>query len=404
MFTVEKIRNDFPILTQQINNQPLVYLDSAATSQKPQSVITATEVFYTEQNANVHRGRHTLSEQATTAYEQTRDKVAHYFNVQSREIVWTKGATEALNLIANGLTEQLDKNSSIVITPLEHHANIVPWQQLALKTGAKLHILPLEPDATLNVAACVEFLDQVKPSVLTLTHASNALGNITNLSPLLSAVKDFNTITIVDGAQGAMHLQPDLKTLDCDFYVFSAHKMLGPTGVGGLYGKYERLNALQPYQTGGEMIETVSLLQSTFRDAPAKFEAGTPNIAGVIGFSAALDYLTALDKKAVYDYEQMLFNYVVDKLNDIDGITIYSNLEHNIGTICFNYRDEHPFDIATLLDGFGVAVRSGHHCTQPLMAHLGINGSVRASFCFYNTHQDIDIFINALHECIALLD
>jgi cysteine desulfurase/selenocysteine lyase len=404
MFTVEKIRADFPILTQQINNQSLVYLDSAATSQKPQSVIAATEVFYTEQNANVHRGRHTLSEQATTAYEQARDKVAHYFNVQTREIVWTRGATEALNLIANGLTEQLDKNSSIVITPLEHHANIVPWQQLALKTGAKLHILPLEADATFNIPACIEFLDQVKPSVLTLTHASNALGNITNLSPLLSAVKDFNTITVIDGAQGAMHLQPDLNTLDCDFYVFSAHKMLGPTGIGGLYGKYERLNALQPYQTGGEMIETVSLLQSTFRDAPAKFEAGTPNIAGVIGFSAALDYLAALDMKAVYDYEQMLFNYAVDKLNDIDGITIYSNLEQNIGTICFNYKDEHPFDIATLLDGFGVAVRSGHHCTQPLMAHLGINGSVRASFCFYNTFQDIDIFINALHECIALLD
>lgn len=404
MFTVEKIRADFPILTQQINNQPLVYLDSAATSQKPQSVIAATEMFYTEQNANVHRGRHTLSEQATTAYEQTRDKVAHYFNVQSREIVWTKGATEALNLIANGLTEQLDKNSSIVITPLEHHANIVPWQQLALKTGAKLHILPLEADATFNMPTCIEFLKQVKPSVLALTHASNALGNITNLSPLLSAVEEFNTITVVDGAQGAMHLQPDLSTLDCDFYVFSAHKMLGPTGVGGLYGKYERLNALQPYQTGGEMIETVSLLQSTFRDAPAKFEAGTPNIAGVIGFSAALDYLAALDKKAVYDYEKVLFNYVVNKLNEIDGITIYSNLDHNIGTICFNYKDEHPFDIATLLDGFGVAVRSGHHCTQPLMAHLGINGSVRASFCFYNTHQDIDIFINALHECIALLD
>ncbi|MDN3377888.1 MULTISPECIES: SufS family cysteine desulfurase [unclassified Pseudoalteromonas] len=404
MFAVEKIRADFPILTQQVNNQPLVYLDSAATSQKPQSVITATELFYSQQNANVHRGRHSLSEQATTAYEQTRDKVAQYFNVQSREIVWTKGATEALNLIANGLIEQLDKNSSIVITPLEHHANIVPWQQLALKTGAKLHVLPLEADATLNIAACVEFLKKVKPSVLTLTHASNALGNITNLSPLLSAVKEFNTITVVDGAQGAMHLQPDLNKLDCDFYVFSAHKMLGPTGVGGLYGKYERLNALQPYQTGGEMIETVSLLQSTFRNAPAKFEAGTPNIAGVIGFSAAIDYLAALDKNAAYDYEQRLFNYAVSELNDINGITIYSNLEHNIGTICFNYKDEHPFDIATLLDGFGVAVRSGHHCTQPLMAHLGINGSVRASFCFYNTHQDIDIFINALHECIALLD
>lgn len=404
MFAVEKIRADFPILTQQINNKPLVYLDSAATSQKPQSVIAATELFYTQQNANVHRGRHSLSEQATTAYEKARDKVAQYFNVQSREIVWTKGATEALNLIACGLTEQLDKNSSIVITPLEHHANIVPWQQLALKTGAKLHILPLEADATFNMSACIEFLKQVKPTVLALTHASNALGNITNLSPLLSTVKGFNTITVVDGAQGAMHLQPDLNILDCDFYVFSAHKMLGPTGVGGLYGKYERLNALQPYQTGGEMIETVSLFNSTFRDAPAKFEAGTPNIAGVIGFSAALDYLFSLDKNAAYDYEQGLFNYAVNKLNEIDGITIYSNLEHNIGTICFNYKDEHPFDIATLLDGFGVAVRSGHHCTQPLMTHLGINGSVRASFCFYNTHQDIDIFINALHECIALLD
>ncbi|MCQ8876662.1 SufS family cysteine desulfurase [Pseudoalteromonas shioyasakiensis] len=404
MFTVEKIRADFPILTQQINNQPLVYLDSAATSQKPQSVITATERFYTQQNANVHRGRHTLSEQATSAYEAARDKIARYFNVQSREIVWTKGATESINLVANGLSQQLDKNSSIVISPLEHHANIVPWQQLAMKTGASLHVLPIQSNATININACVKFLKSVKPTVFAITHASNALGNITNLGPLLRTVDEFNTITLIDGAQSAMHLQPNLQSLDCDFYVFSAHKMLGPTGIGGLYGKYERLNSLLPNQTGGEMIESVSLTHSTFRDAPGKFEAGTPNIAGVLGFAAAIDYLNSLDKVAVHAHEQMLFSYAMSKLNNIDGIKIYSDIDSNIGTICFNYKDEHPFDIATLLDGYGVAVRSGHHCTQPLMTHLGINGSVRASFAFYNTVQDIDAFIKALQESIALLD
>lgn len=404
MFAVEKVRADFPILTQQINNQPLVYLDSAATTQKPQSVITATERFYTQQNANVHRGRHTLSEQATSAYEAARDKIAGYFNVHSREIVWTKGATESINLVANGLSQQLDKNSSIVISPLEHHANIVPWQQLAMKTRASLHVLPIQSNATININTCVEFLKSVKPTVFAITHASNALGNITNLVPLLRAVDEFNTITLIDGAQSAMHLQPNLQSLNCDFYVFSAHKMLGPTGIGGLYGKYEQLNALLPYQTGGEMIESVSLTHSKFRDAPSKFEAGTPNIAGVVGFAAAIDYLNSLDKAAVHAHEQMLFSYAISKLKNIDGIKIYSDIDNNIGTICFNYKDEHPFDLATLLDGYGVAVRSGHHCTQPLMTHLGINGSVRASFAFYNTVQDIDAFIKALQESIALLD
>ena len=404
MFAVEKIRADFPLLTQKINDQPLVYLDSAATSQKPLSVISATLQFYSQQNANVHRGRHTLSEQATTAYEHTREKVADFFNVQSKEIVWTKGATESINLIANGLINQLDKNSSIVISPLEHHANIVPWQQLAQITGATLHSLPLNVDATINTIECVKFLKQIKPTILSITHASNALGNITDIAPLINAVKEFNAITVIDGAQSAMHLQPDLSALDCDFFVFSAHKMLGPTGLGGLYGRYERLNTLSIYQTGGEMIETVTLTHSTFRDAPAKFEAGTPNIAGVIGFSAAIDYLNTLDKRATFEHEQTVFNYALTELSKINGITIYSNVNHNIGTLCFNFKDEHPFDIATLLDGYGVAVRSGHHCTQPLMAHLGINGSVRASFAFYNTLQDVDIFIEALQNCIALLD
>ncbi|HEA16983.1 MAG TPA: SufS family cysteine desulfurase [Pseudoalteromonas prydzensis] len=404
MFDVEKIRADFPALTQLINEQPLVYLDSAATTQKPLAVITATEQFYARNNANVHRGRHTLSEQATHAYEQARATVADFFNIAVNELVWTKGATEAINLVANGLTEQLNSNATIVISALEHHANIVPWQQLAKRTGATLLALPLQQNGRFNIQQCVEFIQQHKPTVLAITHASNALGNITPLETILHAAKQQNTITLVDGAQAALHLQPDLQQLDCDFYVFSAHKMLGPTGLGGLYGRYEKLNSLSVYQTGGEMIETVTLTAATFRQAPAKFESGTPNIAAVIAFAHAIEYLNALDTTNVYAHEQAIFNYAAEKLQAIDGITIYSDLKSNIGTLCFNYKDEHPYDIATLLDGFGIAVRSGHHCTQPLMQHLAINGSVRASFAFYNNHQDVDLFIAALQACIALLD
>ncbi|MFU2508978.1 aminotransferase class V-fold PLP-dependent enzyme [Pseudoalteromonas sp. ASV78] len=404
MFDVEKIRADFPALAQLINEQPLVYLDSAATTQKPLAVITATEQFYARNNANVHRGRHTLSEQATHAYEQARATVADFFNIAVNELVWTKGATEAINLVANGLTEQLNSNATIVISALEHHANIVPWQQLAKRTGATLLALPLQQNGRFNIQQCVEFIQQHKPTVLAITHASNALGNITALETILHAAKQQNTITLVDGAQAALHLQPDLQQLNCDFYVFSAHKMLGPTGLGGLYGRYQKLNSLSVYQTGGEMIETVTLTAATFRQAPAKFESGTPNIAAVIAFAHAIEYLNALDTTNVYAHEQAIFNYAAEKLQAIDGITIYSDLKSNIGTLCFNYKDEHPYDIATLLDGFGIAVRSGHHCAQPLMQHLGINGSVRASFAFYNNHQDVDLFIAALQACIALLD
>ncbi|CAM4297143.1 aminotransferase class V-fold PLP-dependent enzyme [Pseudoalteromonas ostreae] len=404
MLDVEKIRAEFPALSQLINEQPLVYLDSAATTQKPLAVITATEQFYARNNANVHRGRHTLSEQATLAYEQARAIVAGFFNIAVSELVWTKGATEAINLVANGLTEQLNIHSTIVISALEHHANIVPWQQLARRTGATLLALPLQPNGRFNTGQCVEFIEQHKPTVLAITHASNALGNITPLEAILHAAKQQNTITLVDGAQAALHLQPDLQQLDCDFYVFSAHKMLGPTGLGGLYGRYDRLNSLSVYQTGGEMIESVTLAKTVFRQAPAKFESGTPNIAAVIAFAHAIKYLKALDTANVYVHEQAIFNYAAKKLQAIDGITIYSDLKSNIGTLSFNYKDEHPYDIATLLDGYGVAVRSGHHCAQPLMQHLGIKGSVRASFAFYNNRQDIDLFIAALQECIALLD
>lgn len=403
-FNINKIRNDFPTLKQQINANPLAYLDSAATTQKPQSVIDAINEFYTSQNANVHRGRHTLSERATSLYEQARDKTAKYFNVSSKEIVWTKGATEAINLVSNGLRSRFNQNDTIIISVLEHHANIVPWQVLSEQTGAKLLALPVNDDGTLNIKQCCDFIKQSKPSLFAITQASNMLGNITNLKPLITAAKEVNSLVLIDGAQGAMHLKPDLHNLNCDFYVCSSHKMLGPTGLGVLYGKYQELNSLDVYQTGGEMINKVYLTHSTYRPAPAKFETGTPNISGVVGFSAALDYLNALQNEQLQKYEQKLFNYAAEKLVTIKGITIYSNLSDNIGTLSFNFKDEHPYDLATLLDGYGVAVRAGHHCTQPLMTHLGINGTLRASFCFYNTYEDVDIFINSLKECIALLD
>lgn len=403
-FDINKIRNDFPTLKQQINANPLAYLDSAATTQKPQSVIDAINEFYTSQNANVHRGRHTLSERATSLYEQARDKTAKYFNVSSKEIVWTKGATEAINLVSNGLRSRFNQNDTIIISVLEHHANIVPWQVLSEQTGAKLLALPVNDDGTLNIKQCCDFIKQSKPSLFAITQASNMLGNITNLKPLITAAKEVNSLVLIDGAQGAMHLKPDLHNLNCDFYVCSSHKMLGPTGLGILYGKYQELNSLDVYQTGGEMIDKVYLTHSTYRPAPAKFETGTPNISGVLGFSAALDYLNALQNEQLQKYEQKLFNYAAEKLVTIKGITIYSNLSDNIGTLSFNFKDEHPYDLATLLDGYGVAVRAGHHCTQPLMTHLGINGTLRASFCFYNTYEDVDIFINSLKECITLLD
>ena len=403
-FDPKKIRNDFPTLNQTINGNPLVYLDSAATTQKPQCVIDATTQFYTSQTANVHRGRHTLSEQATAAYEQVRQRVADYFQVSGNEIVWTKGATEAINLVAHGLRNTLTTDDTILISPIEHHANIVPWQELAAYTGATLKALPLNDNATFDIKQCCDVIKHTKPALLAITHASNALGNITDLTPLITAAKAVDTLTLVDGAQGALHLRPNLTVLNCDFYVFSAHKMLGPTGLGGLYGRYRALNALLPYQTGGEMIEKVTLTQSTYRDAPAKFEAGTPNIAGVLGFGAALEYLMVLNQQELKEYEQQVFIYAANALMEIDGICIYSDLKSNIGTLCFNYKNEHPYDLATLLDGYGIAVRSGHHCTQPLMTHLQLNGSLRASFAFYNTTKDVDHFITALKECIALLD
>ncbi|NOU49356.1 cysteine desulfurase [Pseudoalteromonas sp. JBTF-M23] len=404
MSDITQLRNDFPTLKQTIEGHPLVYLDSGATSQKPQTVIDAINRFYAKNNANVHRGLHTLSEKATFNYEKVREKMANFLHVNATEIVWTSGATESINLVAAGLTQNLSQNDIILITALEHHANIVPWQQLALRTKAKLEVIPVNEQGCIETTQAISKITQLKPKIFACSHASNTLGNIQEVEKLIAKAKEFGAITLIDGAQAFLHLRPNLRQLDCDFYVLSAHKALGPTGLGVLYGKYDALNALPVYKTGGEMIETVSFDKTTFRQAPAKFEPGTPNISAVLGFGAALDYLEAIDFGALHQYEQDLYQYLIQKLQSIEGIKIYGDLKHNIGTASFTYKNEHHYDLAMLLNSYGIAARSGHHCTQPLMQTLNLNGTIRVSLAFYNNKADIDRFISALHECIALLE
>lgn len=403
MFDIDAVVADFPALSQTINGEPLCYLDSAATSHKPQVVLNRVTRFYGEQNANVHRGVHTLSQHATVEYENARKNVAAFLAISPQELVWTKGATEAINLVANGLTEQLSTGDVILISELEHHANIVPWQQLAQRTGAKLAAINVTAQGVLDLTDAKQKISQLKPKVLAISHVSNVLGNINPVEQLLAWCKPYGTLTLVDGAQALLHLRPNLTALDCDFYVFSAHKCLGPTGLGGLYGRYNQLEKLAVYQTGGEMIQQVSLNSSTFNPPPSKFEAGTPNIAGVLGFSAAIDYLNQLDKHALQQHEQALYQQLITGLNAIEGIKIWGDCQHNVGVVSFSYQQEHPYDVATLLNGFGVAVRHGHHCAQPLLAALGLNGTVRASLAFYNTAQDITHFLQAMEQTAELL-
>ncbi|SFC08946.1 aminotransferase class V-fold PLP-dependent enzyme [Pseudoalteromonas denitrificans] len=405
MCNIDILRHDFPILNKIVNDQPLIYLDSGATSQKPQCVIDSLNHFYTNSNSNVHRGIHTLGDQATTSYENTREKVAQFINAVPKEIVWTKGATESLNILAYGLSQSLKPRDIILISALEHHANIVPWQQVCAQTGAILKVIPLDETLQkITLSETFKLIDIYKPKIISLSHASNALGNIQPVKEIIEYSKKYQSITIIDGAQAFMHLRPDMKNLDCDFYVFSAHKALGPTGLGCLYGKYEVLNTLPVYQTGGEMIKTVSFEETIFSEAPSKFEAGTPNIAGVIAFGSAIDYLDKINFNAQLIYEKALFLSLRNQLENISGIKLYGDLDQNIGTISFNYKNEHPFDIATLLDQYGIAVRVGNHCTQPLMSSLNIEGTVRVSLAFYNTKTEIEVFIKHLKQCLSLLD
>ncbi|MCF6434130.1 cysteine desulfurase [Pseudoalteromonas sp. MMG022] len=404
MSDIAQLRKNFPTLKQAIEGHPLVYLDSGATSQKPQAVIDAINLFYTKNNANVHRGLHTLSEIATTEYENVREKLAHFLNVNATECVWTSGATQSINLVAAGLTSQLNAGDVILISALEHHANIVPWQQLAARTGAKLEVIPVNELGVIEPDVALATIKKWQPKVFACSHASNTLGNIQDVQTFVAQAKRFGAITLVDGAQAFLHLRPDLRQLDCDFYVLSAHKALGPTGLGVLYGKYALLNALPVYQTGGEMIQYVSFEKTTFRDAPAKFEPGTPNISAVLGFGAALEYLNAIDFQQMHQYEQALFVYLVEQLSVIEGVRLYGDLVNNIGTVSFSYKSEHHYDLAMLLNSYGVAVRSGHHCTQPLMQALNLNGTIRVSLAFYNNKDDIDCFISALQNSIELIE
>ncbi|MBQ4845592.1 cysteine desulfurase [Pseudoalteromonas sp. MMG005] len=403
MNIIAELRHDFPVLSQSIEGQPLIYLDSGATSQKPQSVIDEINDFYSKNNSNVHRGLHSLSENATSKYEYVRTQLAKFLSVNSKEVVWTSGATESLNIIASGVTCDLNSQDIILISALEHHANIVPWQQAAQESGAKIAIMPINKQGILDVPAAIAMIEDLKPKVMACTHASNTLGNINPIAKLIDAAKQVNAITVIDGAQAFLHLRPNLSQLDCDFYVGSAHKALGPTGLGFLYGKFDKLNALSVFKTGGEMIDKVTYESSSYREAPAKFEPGTPNISGVLGFGAAINYLNKLDPIVLHQYEQTLYSYCLNQLQAIDGIIIYGDTQNNIGTISFNYRDEHHYDIAMLLNSYGIALRSGHHCTQPLIAELGIQGTLRVSLAFYNSHNDIDTFITALKSSIKLI-
>lgn len=403
MFDVNKIRADFPILTTLVHGNQLVYFDNGATTQKPLSVIECSTRFYADQNSNVHRGAHYLSSHATDEYEKSRKRLAEFMQVDKNEIVWTKGATEAINLVAHGLTQYVKPNDVILISELEHHANIVPWQQLALRTGATLKAIPVTDKGIIDEQTALQLINELKPKVFAIAHASNGLGNIQPVERLLSEANKYDAITLVDGAQAFSHLRPQPRALGCDFYVGSAHKSFGPTGLGFLYGRYALLNSLAPYQCGGEMIAEVTINASTFNDAPSKFEAGTPNIAGVIAFAESLNYLCALDHTGQLEHERRLFQYLVSELKTIENVELYGDLENNIGTVSFNVQGVHPLDVATLLDQHGIAVRNGHHCNQPLMTALKINGTVRVSLACYNTLDEIAFFINALRDVIDLL-
>jgi cysteine desulfurase/selenocysteine lyase len=400
MFESDKLRAQFPFFS----NTQCVYLDNGATTQKPQCVIDAISDFYINHNVNVHRGVSRFASNTTKSYEQVREKLAQYCHVKAEQIIWTKGATEAINLIASSIDKHIDENDIIVVSALEHHANLIPWQELCKRTGAKLNILPVDKNGELNLAASLKIIKQTKPKLVACTHASNTLGSILPIEKIIACAQSVNALTLIDGAQAMQHLKPNIAELNCDFYVLSAHKMFGPTGVGALIAKPHSKALLDVYQTGGEMIEQVSFTHASYRQGNARFEAGTPNIAGIIGFGAAIDFLNSDVMEEQRHYEADLYQYLLSQMRQIDGIKCYGDIENNIGTLSFNYKQEHHLDIATLLDQSDIVVRAGHHCTQPLMNLLAVAGTVRVSLNCYNSYNDIDRFIDALKSAICLLD
>jgi cysteine desulfurase/selenocysteine lyase len=400
---IQSVRDDFPILSRSIYGKPLVYFDNAATTQKPNAVIDAISNYYRNDNANVHRGVHYLSQHATGAFEDVRKKVAAFMNAGSaNEIIFTRGATEAINLVACSYCETfLNAGDEIIVSALDHHSNIVPWQVACERKGAYLKVIPVTPEGELNLADFEKLLSE-KTRIVAISHISNTLGTINPIAEIIKMAHSRNIPVFVDGAQGLSHGPVDVQELDCDFYAFSAHKMYGPMGIGGLYGKTSWLEKMQPYQLGGEMIDKVTFAKTTYNEIPYKFEAGTPNVADVMGLGAAIDYLQALGWDFIKAQETDLLNYATTRLLEIEGVKIIGTSAHKAAIISFLIEGIHFFDAGTILDHMGIAVRTGNHCTQPLMDVLGINGTLRASMAFYNTRQEIDRLVEGIYQVKTL--
>tara|TARA_R110000787_G_scaffold45993_10_gene111955 strand:+ start:1983 stop:3194 length:1212 start_codon:yes stop_codon:yes gene_type:complete len=402
MFPVEKTRADFPILQRKVNGKPLVYFDNAATSQTPKVVIDAIVDYYSNYNANIHRGVHTLSQEATDKYEQARIILQKHFNAKyAYEMIFTSGTTHSINMVASGFSSLLQKGDEVIVSALEHHSNIVPWQMLCEKIGATLKVIPMNQEGALVMSAYDALLSE-NTKLVFCNHISNALGTINPIEEIIEKAHKVGAAVLIDGAQSAPHMKVDFQALDVDFYVTSAHKVCGPTGVGFLYGKKEWLEKLPPYQGGGEMIETVTFEKTTYAGLPHKFEAGTPNICGGIAFGVAIDYLNAIGFDAIATYEQELLEYGTQELLKIDGVKIYGTA-HKTSVISFNVGVIHPYDIGSILDKLGIAVRTGHHCAQPIMEFYKIPGTIRASFAFYNTKEEINVFIEGLKRAVSML-
>jgi cysteine desulfurase/selenocysteine lyase len=397
-FDVDVVRRDFPILNQQINGNPLMYLDNGASAQKPVAVLDAMDRYYRTIHSNVHRGAHTLGDRATSAFEGARETVRAFLNAKStEEIIWTRGTTEAINLIANGLAARLKPGDEILVSQMEHHANIVPWQMIAERTGASVVPVQVTPAGELDLDSFNDLLGE-KTKVLALTHVSNVLGTINPVAALVEQAKARGVITVIDGAQAVPHFQPDVQALGCDFYMFSAHKLFGPTGIGALYGRKQLLEEMPPYQGGGEMIERVSFERTTWNTLPYKFEAGTPAVAEAIGLGAAIDYLGGLDRKGMEASEESLLIRANELVETVPGMQIIGTAKQKVPVMSFKIEGLHPSDIGTLLDQQGIAIRTGHHCAMPLMDFYGVPGTARASFAFYNTLEEVEHLFTALQK------
>jgi cysteine desulfurase/selenocysteine lyase len=400
---VEEIRKDFPILKRKVNGQNLIYFDNAATSQTPKVVIDSIVSYYSNYNSNIHRGVHALSQEATDAYENSRVKFQKHFNANnSFEIIFTSGTTHSINLVANGFKKILKRDDEIILSQLEHHSNIVPWQMLCEETGAKIKVIPIDHNGELIFSEFEKLLNS-KTKLVFVNHVSNALGIINPIKKIIDTAHKYNAVVLVDGAQATPHMKIDVLELDVDFYVTSTHKICGPTGVGVLYGKEEWLNKIPPFLGGGEMIDQVTFEKSTYAGLPNKFEAGTPNISGVIASGVAIDYLNTIGLDNINKYEKVLLDYATSKLLEIQDLKIYGVSKEKTSVISFNVGEIHPYDIGSIVDKLGIATRTGHHCAQPIMDYFKIPGTIRISFCFYNTTEEIDIFIKALNKAILML-